>query len=245
MRLPNYLHTAPIKLPEQWRNNEYVVNGYRFVPIDQWKDLIRVTFLRMHNETRASPHSRLALRRLTLSKVNIHTHLIPLRQSNVVSSPPITHLVRLVISVAPIASAYFSGTNQGDIPTFVFSIFADICLLTSVVWHIFAGCAHPDVMEFAARVDYVGIGCLFNLPGHVLPILIPNYSRAHQRKHRHRRVLWVYLPPCRSWSLSRDICPHWRCRQHTTLYAVVQPTEAQSLCRSARTLYYATNSVTD
>ena len=44
-------------LPELWRNNDFIVTGYRFIPKDQWHRLILSAF-HIHNETG-----------------NIHTHL--------------------------------------------------------------------------------------------------------------------------------------------------------------------------
>ncbi|KAG8772563.1 hypothetical protein FRC15_002649 [Serendipita sp. 397] len=53
-RLLSY-HQLPIK----WRNNEHVLHGYRFIPLERWPSLLLSTF-QLHNET-----------------ANIHTHLIP------------------------------------------------------------------------------------------------------------------------------------------------------------------------
>ncbi|KAF5351880.1 hypothetical protein D9756_007687 [Leucocoprinus leucothites] len=47
-------------LPEPWKNNPFVTQGYRFIPIERWPLLIKSVFT-LHNET-----------------LNIHTHLIPL-----------------------------------------------------------------------------------------------------------------------------------------------------------------------
>lgn len=46
-------------LPHQWRNNPFVLRGYRFIPIEKWPLILRSIFA-LHNET-----------------MNIHTHLIP------------------------------------------------------------------------------------------------------------------------------------------------------------------------
>lgn len=46
-------------LPEKWRNNPFVTQGYRFIPIERWP-LIILSLFAFHNET-----------------LNIHTHLIP------------------------------------------------------------------------------------------------------------------------------------------------------------------------
>ncbi|KAG7446612.1 HlyIII-domain-containing protein [Guyanagaster necrorhizus] len=46
-------------LPDKWRNNPFVTQGYRFIPIERWP-LIILSLFAFHNET-----------------LNIHTHLIP------------------------------------------------------------------------------------------------------------------------------------------------------------------------
>ncbi|KAJ7680726.1 hemolysin-III related-domain-containing protein [Mycena polygramma] len=47
-------------LPLEWRNNVWVVSGYRFIPLTHWPRL-PLSLVRLHNES-----------------LNIHTHLIPL-----------------------------------------------------------------------------------------------------------------------------------------------------------------------
>lgn len=47
-------------LPQHWKNNPFVTQGYRFIPLDRWP-LIILSLFALHNET-----------------LNIHTHLIPL-----------------------------------------------------------------------------------------------------------------------------------------------------------------------
>ncbi|KAF9050031.1 hemolysin-III related-domain-containing protein [Panaeolus papilionaceus] len=46
-------------LPHPWKNNPFVVHGYRFIPIERWP-LLLLSVFKLHNET-----------------LNIHTHLIP------------------------------------------------------------------------------------------------------------------------------------------------------------------------
>lgn len=59
-------------------------------------------------------------------------------------------------------SAYTSSTYLIALPTTLFSIFALLCLVTSIGWHIFAGCSDPGIMDTAARIDYLGIGWLIS-----------------------------------------------------------------------------------
>lgn len=44
-------------LPELWRNNDYIITGYRFIPVKSWKQLL-LSIFQLHNETG-----------------NIHTHV--------------------------------------------------------------------------------------------------------------------------------------------------------------------------
>lgn len=48
------------ELPNLWRNNSSVIGGYRFVEGNNWKQLLHLSFLTLHNES-----------------LNIHTHLLP------------------------------------------------------------------------------------------------------------------------------------------------------------------------
>lgn len=77
---------------------------------------------------------------------NIHTHLIPF----------------VLLGCLFLSEAYTSTSPLDALPTTLFSIFSLLCLLTSVGWHIFAGCADFVIMETAARIDYLGIGWLIS-----------------------------------------------------------------------------------
>ncbi|KAH7888863.1 hemolysin-III related-domain-containing protein [Phlebopus sp. FC_14] len=76
--------------------------------------------------------------------LNIHTHLIP--------------FILWLINCIPL----FNSSTSIDTPEAAFITFALICLFSSVLWHTMAGCAHPEGMEFCARIDYVGIGWLIS-----------------------------------------------------------------------------------
>ncbi|KAF7364353.1 HlyIII-domain-containing protein [Mycena sanguinolenta] len=69
--------------------------------------------------------------------LNIQTHLIPML------------LWGLTFRAADPAEAVFTASVL-------------ICLGSSVVWHTMSGCAHRGMMEFCARIDYVGIGWLIS-----------------------------------------------------------------------------------
>jgi hypothetical protein len=47
-----------------------------------------------------------------------------------------------------------------DVPLFLFTLFALLCLFTSALWHTMTGCAHRNGMVLSAKLDYVGIGWL-------------------------------------------------------------------------------------
>ena len=51
-------HITYEQLPDLWKNNEFVQDGYRFIPLAKWKTLALSAF-GVHNETREShflPH---------------------------------------------------------------------------------------------------------------------------------------------------------------------------------------------
>lgn len=116
------------QLPIKWRNNEHVLYGYRFIPIERWPTLLLSAF-QFHNET-----------------LNIHTHFLPFA----VLGPWFAY------------EAYTATSQLHALPTTLFGLFASLCLLTSCIWHLCAGCSTFKVMETAARVDYLGIGWLIS-----------------------------------------------------------------------------------
>ncbi|KAG2148637.1 hemolysin-III related-domain-containing protein [Suillus bovinus] len=74
-----------VDLPPKWRNNPFVLGGYRFIPLEKWP-LIIMSLFAVHNET-----------------LNIHTHLIPFvlwlinlisifNASNIVDAPEVAFI---------------------------------------------------------------------------------------------------------------------------------------------------------
>ncbi|KAL0571262.1 inc metabolism membrane protein, partial [Marasmius crinis-equi] len=125
-------------LPSEWKNNPFVTQGYRFIPIERWP-LIILSLFALHNET-----------------LNIHTHLVPffLWLFNSLPNP---------FNVPTIPLLYNSVSKaETDLPEILFMVFALLCLGSSALWHTMSGCAHLVSMEFCARVDYVGIGWLIS-----------------------------------------------------------------------------------
>ncbi|KAK4049822.1 inc metabolism membrane protein [Microbotryomycetes sp. JL201] len=120
------------ELPHEWRNNPHILSGYRFVEIDRWGALLRSGF-EWHNET-----------------VNIQSHLIGCLS-----------LIYLLVWIFPNSAHYLPSAYPAD--RFVALLFigaAMKCLLCSVAWHLFAGCATGHWHRGAACVDYVGISGL-------------------------------------------------------------------------------------
>ena len=111
-----------------------------FIPLNKWHIIVLSLFM-LHNETREQTAVLPILSSIDLLPVNIHTHMIPLLHSTLALFP---HLNYASVPV--------------DRPEAVFTVFAQICLFSSVLWHTMSGCAHRGGMELCARVDYVGIG---------------------------------------------------------------------------------------
>lgn len=66
--------------------------------------------------------------------VNIHTHMIPLLHT----------AGRFVLSLN-------YASVPVDRPETIYTLFAMLCLLSSVIWHTMSGCAHRVSMELCAR----------------------------------------------------------------------------------------------
>ncbi|KAF8893466.1 hemolysin-III related-domain-containing protein [Infundibulicybe gibba] len=75
-------------LPKQWRNNPFVTQGYRFIPIERWP-LIIMSLFAFHNET-----------------LNIHTHLIPFLLWGVTALFPLLHTPALIYTPETLFMAF-------------------------------------------------------------------------------------------------------------------------------------------
>ncbi|KAG7095706.1 hypothetical protein E1B28_006420 [Marasmius oreades] len=126
-------------LPTEWKNNPFVTQGYRFIPIERWP-LIFMSLFALHNET-----------------LNIHTHLVPFFLW-LLNMMPIPNSFK----IPAIPFVFDQALAETDLPEILFMSFALLCLFSSAVWHTMSGCAHLVSMEFCARVDYVGIGWLIS-----------------------------------------------------------------------------------
>ncbi|CAE6439929.1 unnamed protein product [Rhizoctonia solani] len=142
-------------LPEKWRNNEFVWEGYRFIPGARWPALV-LSMFQLHNET-----------------INIQTHfvpllailsIIPLPWASLFTQYPLP-LNLLAISQFDISSFSFTPlppSSADPIPKFLFLLAAGACLTCSTIWHTLAGCSDFWLLEAGARIDYVGIGWLIS-----------------------------------------------------------------------------------
>ncbi|KAH7108379.1 HlyIII-domain-containing protein [Auriculariales sp. MPI-PUGE-AT-0066] len=111
---------------------------------------------------------------------NIHTHFLPL--------------------VFSLYSCAVLGPSSGftSTPDMLYTQFARLCLLTSAIWHIFSGCAHPGAMEFFARLDYVGIGWLISAS--IATLVYYGWSC-------HSFITYCYLGACLATAISGSFLP--------------------------------------
>lgn len=115
-------------LPMLWKNNEYILSGYRFIPLENWSALLKSAF-ELHNET-----------------INIHSHLAG---------------ALIVLPLFWPSKGLDDQTTWADrLVQTIYLIAAMKCLVSSVVWHVFAGCANAKWFERAACIDYSGVALL-------------------------------------------------------------------------------------
>ncbi|BGP18325.1 hypothetical protein JCM10213_008498 [Rhodosporidiobolus nylandii] len=122
------------ELPLEWRNNEHLLDGYRYIPIESWGRLLR-SGVEWHNET-----------------INIQSHFLGFLSLAIL-------LFTYLLSPSP--PHMLSNPHPGDTAIAVlFVLSAMHCLLCSAAWHLLAGCATSRWFRGAACVDYVGISGL-------------------------------------------------------------------------------------
>lgn len=119
-------------LPFDWRNNEHIHSGYRFIAIERWGALVKSCF-QWHNET-----------------INIQSHLM-----GTIS------LVYLLVFLYPASPHAHPLVHPADTAIALLFIVAAIkCLLCSTIYHTLSGCSTHGWHRRAACVDYVGISGL-------------------------------------------------------------------------------------
>ncbi|KZT43459.1 hypothetical protein SISSUDRAFT_1124609, partial [Sistotremastrum suecicum HHB10207 ss-3] len=140
-RLINYT-----TLPDVYKNNEFVTEGYRFIPLKRWP-LLLLSIFTFHNET-----------------IHIHTHLLPLLLALPLDWLSVQYVVQFFSPSQIQDTIYHRGSSNSpvDLPERIFMLAAHTCLLCSVVWHTLAGCADFRTADLAGRVDFVGIGWLIS-----------------------------------------------------------------------------------
>ncbi|KAF8319336.1 HlyIII-domain-containing protein [Clavulina sp. PMI_390] len=169
-------------LPFKWKNNPWVRGGYRFIPLSRWPALL-LSIFQIHNET-ANIHTHLLPLLTVLPLLSMYfipeslSHYLSshLELSSPLSLPLPSYLQQWLfdqthIDLSPLLT-YLHGTVPvllpahseplDTLPAAFFAFSAACCLFSSVVWHVFSGCADLMGMEAAARVDYIGIGWLIS-----------------------------------------------------------------------------------
>ncbi|BGP33924.1 inc metabolism membrane protein [Rhodotorula toruloides] len=123
------------ELPPEWRNNEHILTGYRYIPIEQWGTLLRSMFT-WHNET-----------------INIQSHFL--------GALSLVVLLVYYLFFSTSSPHALADPHPGDTAIAVlFVLSAMHCLLCSTTWHLMSGCATSHWFRGAACVDYVGISGL-------------------------------------------------------------------------------------
>ncbi|ABN65746.2 conserved hypothetical protein [Scheffersomyces stipitis CBS 6054] len=123
-----YLHYY--ELPLSWRENKYIVYGYRYSL--NHSTMLKSIFEFNHNES-----------------MNIWTHIIGF-----------FFVGYLTLWHFPNTDVYKSNSFNDNLPVFVFFGAALKCLISSVTWHTYSCFAHLPTRQMCACVDYTGITVL-------------------------------------------------------------------------------------
>ncbi|CCE73010.1 Piso0_000019 [Millerozyma farinosa CBS 7064] len=123
-----YLHYY--QLPLSWRENRYIIYGYRFSL--KHSDMLKSIFKFDHNES-----------------MNIWTHAIG-----------VLILVYISVWQYPSTTVYQNNSMKDNIPVYVFLFAAIGCLVLSVIWHTYSCFAKLRVRSNCACMDYTGITLL-------------------------------------------------------------------------------------
>ncbi|EGW30598.1 uncharacterized protein SPAPADRAFT_143745 [Spathaspora passalidarum NRRL Y-27907] len=118
------------ELPLSWRENKYIIQGYRFSlsHATMWKSIFQFN----HNET-----------------MNIWTHIIGLM-----------FVLYLCIWHFPSSEQFYQNTFNGNVIMYIFLAAACKCLISSSIWHTYSCFAHFPTRQTFACVDYTGITVL-------------------------------------------------------------------------------------
>lgn len=123
-----YLHYY--QLPLSWRENRYIIHGYRFnlSHREMWRSMVHFN----HNES-----------------ANIWTHIVG---AGVICYLAAVHF--------PGTEVYASNSRTGNAVMYLFLAAALECLVSSVLWHTYSCFAHFKIRNRFACVDYTGITVL-------------------------------------------------------------------------------------
>ncbi|KAF7354663.1 HlyIII-domain-containing protein [Mycena sanguinolenta] len=147
-------------LPFDWRNNPFVVSGYRAAHDSTQlhpphpPTLAPPPALGLHAPQRNAQHSHAPA---PAPRVGARLRRLRPRPASAVAET-----TRPMARVASISARKLGkeAHHTPDPAESLFTLFALLCLLSSALWHTMAGCAHKRAIETCARIDYVGIGWL-------------------------------------------------------------------------------------
>lgn len=123
-------HLHYYELPLNWRENRYIINGYRFLM--KHGNTLKSMFKFNHNES-----------------ANIWTHGIG-----------IFVVFYLAFYHFPSTVAYQKNTSVDNLPMYFFFFAALECFVSSVVWHTYSSFANYKIRSTCACIDYTGITVL-------------------------------------------------------------------------------------
>ncbi|KAG7195911.1 uncharacterized protein KQ657_002297 [Scheffersomyces spartinae] len=118
------------ELPLGWRENKYIVHGYRFSL--HHGSVLKSLFHFNHNET-----------------WNIWTHIFGL-----------VLMIYITLVQFPSTEIYQKNTFVDNVPIYVFLFAGMACLFNSVIWHCYSCVAHLPTRALCACCDYSGITVL-------------------------------------------------------------------------------------
>ncbi|WEJ96090.1 inc metabolism membrane protein [Yamadazyma tenuis] len=121
----NYLHYY--QMPLGWRENRYIINGYRF-SLSHWS-MFKSIFHFNHNES-----------------MNIWTHIVGL---GILFYLGLVHL--------PSTEVFSKNTFEDNLAIYFFLFCAVACLTCSTIWHTYSCFARISTRYNCACVDYTGI----------------------------------------------------------------------------------------
>lgn len=123
-------HLHYYELPLNWRENRFIIHGYRFSL--EHKDMLKSIFHFNHNET-----------------MNIWTHMVGFF---IMAYIALVHF--------PSTDTFHKNSFTDNLVMYVFLVAGLKCLASSVVWHTYSCFANYPVRARCACVDYTGITVL-------------------------------------------------------------------------------------